>query len=136
MITLDRKGHWYRYFDKWNYQPNNLCQLFWTGLLLPLLHIVVGTLFVLLIAYSLLGWGHVIALFFGIPWPFAVQTITALVTLLIALEGMILALTAIIFLIAGTSTFAKAVRHTSPAEVAAEAYRGLKDKYCPLVEWE
>ena len=134
MITLDRKGHWYRFFNRCGVCPINLCTVFWAAITLPPMWTVIGVVASLAIIYSLLGWFHVFALFFGVPWPFGADSVTTIwVALLLMFETVALVIWGVVSLL---EAMGNAAAVTSAGGMAKEAYRGFKDKYCPLVEWK
>lgn len=135
MITLDKKGQWFRFFETVGVRPTNLCELFWAAVFFPALWTVLGVIVSLVVIYSLLAWFHVFAQLFGVPWPFfAIRNLTSfIVFMLLLFEGAVLFVWAGTYILGGAG---KAARVTGVADIAAEAYRGFKDKYCPLVEWK
>jgi len=136
MITLNSDGHWFEFFDKYDFYPTNLCSLFWTAVLLPSFLTTMGLLISLALIYSLLGWFHIIALFFGVPFP--LEGTTGMVILaVVIIEAFMLATWFIIS--AGTAAgkkIGKVAETTGTTDVVRQAYHGFKDKYCPLVEWK
>ena len=131
MITLKKGGQWHTFFGRFEFEPRNLCSLFWGGALLPFGVFVGGTLAALVAIYSLLAWGHFFLLFFGILWPWGGVTGRLMLALLAIEMGVLL------FVLA--STLAGLVKYkvseTSAGQIVREGYRGFKDKFCPLVTW-
>lgn len=138
MITLDRKGQWYEFFERFGVYPSNLCALFWSGVFFPALCIFAGVVGFVIIAYSLLGWAHVIAWFFGVPWPFFIKAhFSTLATALVIIETFALCTWFLVSTgIAAGKKIGKVAETTGTADVVKQAYHGFKDKYCPLVEWK
>ncbi len=136
MITLNKNGHWYKFFDEYDFYPTNLCSLFWTAVLLPLGFTVAGIGISLLVIYSMMGWGHIIALFFDVPFPSAGRTGGLMLALVIIESVILITWFAISTGIAAGKKIGKVARTTGTADVVKETYRGFKDKYCPLVEWK
>lgn len=126
MIRLSKEGQWYKFFNKYNFYPTNLCSLFWTALLIPLLMICSGLIVSWVAVMVLLGWYHLIALFFDVLWPHG--------SLGVLMGTFVLIQTCIGFY--WLTLFAK---ETSPmvatGDIISQGYHGFKDKFCPLVVW-
>lgn len=129
MITLNRDGQWHEFLDRYGDAPTNLCWLFWKSVLLPPLLVTAGVMAVIMTVLVLLGMFHAVALLFGVlvPWGFdpfvAIGLCIWLVLIFLALKRAL----------RGSGT---AIAHSKPSQVASAAYRGFKDKFCPLVRWE
>jgi len=117
MITLQKSGHIYRYFDRYNmWAPSDLCSLFWKLLGSMTLFIGIGVL----CGVYLIGWFTMFALY--VHWT---SMFTFLATVLAIAAGCIF----------GGHLME---RHSTGKlrTLIHDVYDGIKEKYCPLVSYK
>lgn len=134
MIKLSKEGQWFKFFQEYDYYPTNLCQLFWTALLLPLGLTLIGLVASFVAVIVLLGWYHLVGLFFGVLWPWGGLGISVGVFVLLQMAIVLYWSGKLVKSnVAGTPVPATL---TKAGDVIITGYHGFKEKFCPLVEWE
>lgn len=118
MIVLSQSGQIYRYLKRIHLDtPTDLCQLFWLVFLSMSLFVVLGVI----------AGSYIIGVFawFLLPdhWTAGMSIILTFVVTLIGL----------VFLAFAGFDCAK---QTTISNVVTEYYRGIKEKYCPLVTFK
>lgn len=126
MLTFNTSGQVGRFLSRYGLShPSNLCDLFW-------LTLGISSVFILLGAWAACAIVGNIELFvYGFSWFFA-QPGGAVRIIAVVTDIMALGISAAIAFVWAVESS----KFDTPVEVAISAYRGWKDKYCPLINWK
>jgi len=131
MITLSRTGQVGKFLSKYapNGWPTTLCDVvtavLWRASMLMVAGVFIGIYFIGLVEFCVYGWSYLIL----IP-----ATVSGVVFFITNLVGGCLLLVGGFFVLMTRTSVGAVVDKT--CEVTSEVYDGIKDRYCPLVQFE